>query len=177
MTSCNKCASRIGHIVLTPPSAQRYFARLLVFSRPHDDGATRGSAVRARLHCTPSLHASTLHCSQKHVLIFVCRYLPWAANSDSRFSSIPERLLSAPVHQQLRDSDLTLPLPLVRGLFSQGLRMSACWSMAIEGVDSDLKEQSDANGKASWRSEALCAEDDALYHGFEENKWPKLELR
>ena len=106
-----------------------------------------------------------------------CRYLPWAANSDPRFTSIPERLHSAPQHQQLRDSDFTLPLPLVRGLFSQGLHMSTCWSSAIRGIAGEMGQRADVIGKAAWRSKAYCAEDDTLYHGFEENGWPKLELR
>lgn len=97
------------------------------------------------------------------------RYLPWAANSDPRFVSVPQRLASAPRNQQLRDSDFSLPYPLLRGLFSQGLQLSRCWSSAIQ-------DSMDAFG-ATFPSLRFCTEDEAMYAGFEGNNWPKFELR
>jgi hypothetical protein len=117
-------------------------------------------------------------CRPRLISAFFRRYLPWAANSDARFVSVPERLASAPQHQQHRDSDLSLPLALVRGLFSQGLRMSACWSSAIQhSIDQSGCLPGSCGTAPSLRAPDLCAENEALYAGFEENGWPKFERR
>ena len=119
-----------------------------------------------------------VQCAARHHLKPVCkashkcRYLPWAANSDPRFVSVPDRLASAPLHQQLRDSDLFLPLPLVRGIFAQGLRMSACWSALISGAVDEMGDDVGSN-----RKQEHCVDDESLYEGFEDNRWPKLERR
>jgi hypothetical protein len=122
--------------------------------------------------CSELLHAfSRAMCAPPSQLY---RYLPWAANSDARFVSVPERLQSAPLHQQQRDSDFVLPLPLVRGLFAQALHLSACWSTAVPRPVDDTAEQ---RSGSAMRGEAQCDEDEALYHSFDENRWPKLERR
>lgn len=106
------------------------------------------------------------------------RYLPWAANSDPRFVSIPERLASAPRNQQLRDSDFSLPFVLVRGLFLQGLQMSRCWSAALQGSTNTFDDLKGTSGAvSSSRFKDLCDEDASLYDGFEANGWPTFELR
>lgn len=102
------------------------------------------------------------------------RYLPWAANSDARFVSVPERLQSAPLHQQQRDSDIMLPLPLVRGLFAQALHLGACWSTAVRRPVHDAAEE---RSGSAMRWEPQCDEDETLYDSFDENRWPKLERR
>ena len=122
--------------------------------------------------CSALLHASsrTMYApaSQLH------RYVPWAANSDARFVSVPERLQSAPLHQQQRDSDFVLPLPLVRGLFAQGLHLSACWSTAMQRL---VRNAAEERPGSAMRGEAECDEDETLYQSFDENSWPKLERR
>jgi hypothetical protein len=115
--------------------------------------------------------------SRLHMCLSARRFLPWAANDDPRFTIVPERLQAVPRHQQLRDSDLSLPLPLFRGIFSQGLQMSTCWSSAMQRTANHMGQRVSANGQEEWRSETHCAEDPALYDGFEENNWPTLELR
>ena len=107
----------------------------------------------------------------------ICRYLPWAANSDPRFVSIPERLASAPRHQQLRDSDLLLPKPLVRGLFLQGMQMSSCWTRVFQSSNDTMRWGTTSNMHRQSQIQDRCVEDDALYDGFEANGWPKFELR
>lgn len=106
------------------------------------------------------------------------QYLPWAANSDPRFVSIPERLASAPRNQQLRDSDFSLPFVLVRGLFLQGVQMSRCWSAALQGSTNTFDDLKGTSGAvSSSRFKDLCDEDASLYDGFEANGWPTFELR
>jgi hypothetical protein len=115
--------------------------------------------------------------SASHTRLTPRRFLPWAANSDPRFTLVPERLQTAHRHQQLRDSDLSLPLPLVRGLFLQGLHMSTCWASAMQLPVNREGHRVHAYGEEAWRGETHCTEDPALYDGFEENNWPTLELR